>query len=170
MESRRILLLGDSTSPEMGPVIEALSRLSPAADVRSAGAIEDAAKQAGSGDFHPDLVVVCQHWSDEFSPSDVDHLLRAFPLARFIVVYGAWCASDGRTRSIWPLAMRVPVNEAEDRLRRELAVLRGKRAPLPLTASRDEIFLFDAAEEAGQTISPVKMPAAQRTTEAPCDA
>jgi hypothetical protein len=143
MESPRIVLLGDSASAAMRPVLEALQRLLPAADVRCAGSIEDAAQQFGSGDWHPDLVVVCQHWPDEFPFSEVDRLFRAFPLARSVVAYGAWCASDGRTRSIWPLAVRVPVSEVEDRLRRELEVVRGTRSPLPLTASRDEIFLFD---------------------------
>ena len=146
MESPRILLLGDSTLPEIHPVVEALSRLSPAAEARSVRSIAEAAERCGHGGWHPDLVVVWQHWPDEFSPSEVDRLFRKFPLARFICCYGAWCASDGRTRSIWPLAVRVPLSEAEDRLCRELAVLRGELAPLPLTASRDEIFAFDTSE------------------------
>ena len=130
----------------MRPAIEALERLAPGTEARSVASIAKAAEQLSSSDWQPDLVLVCQHWPDEFPPSDVDRLFRAFPLARFVVCYGPWCASDGRTRSIWPLAVRVPVEEAENRLKRELQVLRGERPPLPLTASRDEIFLFDSLE------------------------
>ena len=141
----RILLIGDAGSPPTRPALEALGRLAPA-EIRSSASIIEAAERFSSGDWQPDLVVVCQHWPDEFPPSEVDRLFRAFPLARFVVCYGPWCASDGRTRSIWPLAVRVPADEAESRLKRELEVLRGERPPLPLTASRDEIFVFDSLD------------------------
>jgi hypothetical protein len=64
-------------------------------------------------------------------------------LARLICCYGPWCASDGRTRDVWPLSIRVPTALASRRIDLELEVLTGTRWPLPLTASRDEIFLFD---------------------------
>lgn len=137
----------------MRPPIEALERLAPGTETRSVASITEAAEQLSSSDWQPDLVAVCQHWPDEFPPSDVDRLFRALPLARFVVYYGPWCASDGRTRSVWPLAVRIPVGEAENRLRRELEVLRGHRPPLPLTASRDEIFLFDSLELPSQQAS-----------------
>ena len=69
--------------------------------------------------------------------------LGAFPLARLVCGYGPWCASDGRTRDVWPLSIRVPAELAPRRVTLELEVLAGTRWPLPLTASRDEIFLFD---------------------------
>lgn len=141
-----ILLIGQSSSAEMQPVADALGRLAPAVEIRSVESIAAAAEQFASGVWHPELVIVCQHWPDEFAPAEVDRLFRTFPLARFICCYGPWCASDGRTRAIWPLAVRVPVAEAADRIRRELAVVRGERPPLPLTASRDEIFVFDCSE------------------------
>jgi hypothetical protein len=136
----QVLLIGNAESPEMRPAIEAVKRLAPAAEIRSVESFTG----ASSGDLQPDLVVVCQHWPDEFPPAEVGRLFRECPLARFVVCYGPWCASDGRTRAIWPLAVRVPANEADDRLRLELDVLGGERAPLPLTASRDEVFVFDA--------------------------
>ena len=67
-----------------------------------------------------------------------------WPLTLWVCCYGAWCDSDGRTRSIWPISVRVPVSEAERRLNRVWQVLTEQRGePLPLTASRDEAFEFD---------------------------
>jgi hypothetical protein len=96
--------------------------------------------QARAADLSADLIVVCQSWSDEYTSREVAALLSAAPLARVLCVYGHWCDSDGRTRDIWPLAVRVPAAEFETRLRRELEVLEGTLPPLPLTASRTEIF------------------------------
>jgi hypothetical protein len=112
------------------------ARLAPTMPVRSAPNPDD--------QWFPDLVLVCQQWPDEFSESDVRRLLSLYPLARFVCAYGLWCESDGRSRDIWPLSVRVPVRCTADRMRRELEVVAGLRRPLPLTASRDEIWLFDA--------------------------
>ncbi len=92
----------------------------------------------------PDLVIVCQSWPDEFPMAEVTTALGRWPLAIWVCCYGAWCASDGRTRSIWPISVRVPVDEAENRLNHVWRVLTEQRGePLPLTASRDEAFEFD---------------------------
>lgn len=90
-----------------------------------------------------DLVLVFQHWPDEFTDADVHRLIAACPLARIIVCQGPWCASYGRTRNLWPAAVCVFAEEAIDRLHRECEVLAGQRAPLPLTAGLDEIFAFN---------------------------
>ncbi|MCA9079997.1 MAG: hypothetical protein KDA58_05530 [Planctomycetaceae bacterium] len=92
----------------------------------------------------PDLVLVCQHWSDEYRTDEVEQLLATCPLARVICCYGPWCASDGRTRNVWPLALRVPVEQAAMRIEAERLVALGLRAPLPCTATVEEIFAFDA--------------------------
>lgn len=92
----------------------------------------------------PDLVIVCQSWPDEFPAREVTTALGRWPLALWVCCYGAWCASDGRTRSIWPISVRAPVDEAENRLNHVWRVLTEQRGePLPLTASRDEAFEFD---------------------------
>jgi hypothetical protein len=96
--------------------------------------------------WFPDLIVVWQTWPDQFLEAEVHELIALCPLARIVCCFGPWCDSDGRTRSIWPLAVRVPAAAARARLERELAVLRQHephRALLPLTASRAEIFEFD---------------------------
>jgi hypothetical protein len=144
--SPTLLVIGDFFSPTMTPLRDVVERLvESGCDARfAAGVAEVRARWAEDGWF-PELVLVCQHWSDEFTTQDVHCLIARYPLARLVCCYGPWCASDGRTRDIWPLAVRVPTDAAPDRIRRELDVLAGRRRPLPLTASRDEIFLFDNA-------------------------
>ncbi|WP_437223946.1 hypothetical protein SH661x_003421 [Planctomicrobium sp. SH661] len=93
--------------------------------------------------FSAEITLVLQHWSDEFMPDEIQKLLEASPLSRFIVVQGPWCASDRRTRQFWPAAVCVPIERGLARLAQELEVLAGKRLPLPWTAALDEIFAFD---------------------------
>jgi hypothetical protein len=120
----------------MRPVKALLRALFPDPNLRRI----DRLSAARAADLSGDLIVVCQSWSDEYTSRDVAALLSAAPLARILCVCGRWCDSDGRTRDVWPLAVRVPAAEFETRLRRELEVLDGMRPPLPLTASRTEIF------------------------------
>jgi hypothetical protein len=144
--SPNLLVIGDFFSPTMSPVRLAVESLVEAgADVRLSKTVPETADAPPDDDWSPDFVIVCQHWSEEFTERDVLSLIGRFPLARLTSCYGPWCASDGRTRDIWPLAVRVPIEAAPERIRRELDVLAGRRRPLPLTASRDEIFLFDNA-------------------------
>lgn len=141
-----ILLIGDDRAAEMRPVAAALERMAPDADVRRAATAAVAREQLAASDWRPDLVILCQRWPDESSRAEIERLIAALPLARWTVCYGAWCESDGRTRILWPLAVRVPARACAPRLRHELDVLAGRCAPLPLTAARDEIFQFDSAE------------------------
>ncbi|MFV0446525.1 MAG: hypothetical protein ACK5Q5_23380 [Planctomycetaceae bacterium] len=91
----------------------------------------------------PDMVIVCQTWSDEWTACQVEPLLGAWPLARVVCCQGRWCVSDGRTRQVWPWACRVPVESAVVRLQQELAMLQGRLAVVPFTASREEAFASD---------------------------
>jgi hypothetical protein len=139
-----LLVVGDLFSRDMSCVerrVEELARQD--GDVRTAGGVAEAIETCAADTWHADLVVVCQHWPDEYTAAEVRSLLAAFPLARLVCCYGSWCSSDGRTRDVWPLAVRVPAEWAARRIDLELEVLAGTRWPLPLTASRDEIVLFD---------------------------
>jgi len=150
----RILLLGNADTAEMKPLDRALLEATSADSLRTAAslpAVEDIAKQA---DWFPDLVVICQNRPDGFSRTDVDRLLSLFPLARWVCCFGVWCESDGRNRDIWPTAIRIPARCALYRIRHELAVIRGEASPLPLTASRDELFGFDCPGD----VVPVETP------------
>jgi hypothetical protein len=93
----------------------------------------------------PDLVVVLQSWSDEYSRNEISKLLAFAPLARIVVCYGAWCESDGRSHSFWPQSIRVPAWAAEERIEREWKLLQnpGNLQLLPWSASRDETFAAD---------------------------
>ncbi len=104
-----------------------------------------------NADSEPDLVIICQSWPDEFSASEATIALGRWPLSLWVVCYGAWCASDGRTRTVWPLSVRVSVDESCSRLNHLWRILREQReAPLPLTASRDESLEFDVIWRANQ--------------------
>jgi hypothetical protein len=139
-----MLVVGDLFAPAMQIVERRAEELARGAcDVRIAANVSEALAKCSSEAWHPNLVIICQLWPEEYTATEVRQLLGAFPLARLICCYGHWCASDGRTRDVWPLSIRVPAGLASRRIDLELEVLAGKRWPLPLTASRDEIFLFD---------------------------
>jgi hypothetical protein len=160
---RNVLLLGDPALDDFTPAVETIRRLVPGERVREASGVLDLAAFVGAQAWHPDLVVVLQSWPDQFSEHDVHKLLALCPLARIVCCFGPWCDSDGRTRSVWPLAVRVPVAAARGRLARELALLENHddpSAPLPLTASRAEIFENDYSAPADNS---VERPAAIRT-------
>ncbi|MEX0715608.1 MAG: hypothetical protein WD066_03435 [Planctomycetaceae bacterium] len=137
----RVLLWGDPTPVEMRPVALHLLSL-PVAIVPSSDTF-GIDRAAFPLDDEPDLVVALQSWPDEFPRTVVERAIARFPLARWVCCYGEWCASDGRSRDIWPPGARVPVASARSRIARELAVIRGDLSPLPPTASRDEVFAFD---------------------------
>ena len=144
--STHILLLGNASTPEMRSVAASLEQLAAGATLHAKTNIADAAEPAHGQESEPDLVVVCQNWPDEFPAGMVQQLLARYPLARWICCYGAWCESDGRNRDIWPTAVRVPACRAATRIAHELTVLCGETSPLPLTASRDEVFAYETCE------------------------
>lgn len=91
----------------------------------------------------PDLILICEQHPDEYRPDEVARLLAEHPLTRIVCAYGPWCAAAGRTRMIWPLAVRVPAPEAALRLHREARVINGDLTPMPRTAGLDEVVAFD---------------------------
>ena len=142
---RTILILGEIDRAEMCPLVTWLKE-----HVNSARHwvhVHDATSVVGefAPDEFPDLIVVLQSWSNEFSAREVNSLLAFAPLARIVVCYGAWCESDGRNQNIWPLSVRVPVWAAQSRIEREWQLIQspGERPPLPWSASREEVFAAD---------------------------
>jgi hypothetical protein len=137
------MLLGESDQNEFAGVVDFI-RLRTGREFLRTATDADGIRQLVEEGWHPDLIVVLQSWPDQFSGAEVHELMGRYPLARIICCFGPWCDSDGRTNSIWPLAVRVPVAAAAGRLAREFAILEnGGAALLPLTASRAEIFEFD---------------------------
>ena len=147
MFSRPALLIGSTYSAERRDVENTIRRVMVDCEVRVADSVKAAVNLVRREDFFPDLVVVSQSWSDEFTRDEVEQLIAECALARIVVAYGPWCDSDGRNRSVWPLSVRVPVCLLEPRLQREVDVLSGRTEPLWLTANRDEIFAFDRGSD-----------------------
>lgn len=136
----QILVIGDSTRTEMLPVRVWLAARQKGCDVRSSPDLPPLV----TDDWQPDFVVVCQSWPDEFLASQVSRFLGFWPLAQWVVCYGAWCDSDGRTRTTWPIGLRVPVALCERRLNHLWSIVLGQGStPMPMTASRDEAFEFE---------------------------
>lgn len=136
----RVLLWGDPDPPEMRAVAMHLLSLPvvivPCRDPHGLEALRPHV-------LEPDLVVALQSWPEEFPRVVIERAIARFSLARWICCYGPWCASDGRSRAIWPNGARTAAAWAASRIARELAVIRGDLPPLPLTAARDEVFAFD---------------------------
>jgi len=139
----RILVLGNSCAPEMQGVMHAVRTKAAKADLKLLPAVRGTIDLVNGRNWHPDFVVVLQTWPVEFTANEVHQLYQLCPLARVICCFGAWCESDGRNRSIWPLAVRVAARAAAPRICRELDVLTRTARLLPPTATRDEVFAFD---------------------------
>lgn len=140
----RVLLLASEHSLERHDVQNVIAELLPKSEIDVAVHVPAALDLVLIENRHPVLLVVVQNWPDEFTRANVAALYRAAPLARWICRYGPWCESDGRNRNLWPAGCRVSASGFRARLRREIEVLAGTRSPLPLTASRDEVFEFDS--------------------------
>ncbi|MBI3861613.1 MAG: hypothetical protein HY290_06930 [Planctomycetia bacterium] len=157
-----IVLLGDPRPGQFEPIVETIHNAVGRAALGRAADVPELCEPTTGARLHPDMIVVLQAWPDEYSTADVNSLIAQFPRARIICCFGPWCDSDGRSRSIWPLAVRVPAASFASRFEHELALLRARAearqvappagssaraptadGPLPLTASRTEIFDFD---------------------------
>ena len=89
----------------------------------------------------PNLVVVLQDWSGQYSESQINALISLVMPGRLLCVYGSWCESDGRNNAdLWPHGVRVAARNAPERLERELRSISQNEPALPLTAGRDERF------------------------------
>jgi hypothetical protein len=135
-----VLLIGDPQSGQFEPIVQLVRQTVGDRAVRTVADMSQLRQVVtAAGGSEPAVIVVLQAWPDQYSVADVNQLISQFPLARLVCCYGPWCDSDGRNRSIWPLAVRVPIASFAARFKRELKLL----AALPLTASRTEIFEFD---------------------------
>lgn len=143
----RVLLLGRAAAAEMRALRDSVFAAFADGEIRAVSS-PASIEHFLSNDWKPALVVVCQSHPDEFTPKQVQELIRRFPLARWICAAGLWCESDGRNRNAWPIGVRVPARIAHRRVAIERAVLDGARSPLPLTAGREEAFEYDAVSSA----------------------
>ncbi|MCA9005357.1 MAG: hypothetical protein KDA70_08775 [Planctomycetaceae bacterium] len=135
-----VLIIGNLT-PEMDSVVSSVREICSEARILEISGMD----LIPTVNVTPDLIIVCQNWPDEYGPHILDDLVSRFPLSRFVCCYGVWCESDGRTRSIWPFSIRVPARSAASRIQREMEIIESHAQVFPLTAGRDEIFLWESS-------------------------
>lgn len=148
----RVAILARAETPERRYVERAVARQFPAADVKVHG---EPAERWPDSAARADLSLVVQSWPDEMSGDLAARLLSASLAARLLCCQGPWCLSDGRTRSVWPHAVRVPLDQLSARLRYESGVILGRRPPLSCTAARDEVFTATLGETPLPTAAPI---------------
>lgn len=168
MTPLNLLIIGQTERAEAKPLIVWLGIAMRPAVQRYHVQLSLALETASRSNEIPDLIVIVQSQPDEFSSVEIASLFAFAPLARLVVAYGAWCESDGRTRNVWPLAVRVSLPNAASRIEREWRLLHEERGiePLPLSASREEVFAADH-RLCDQTVAfeqPTTGPAASRQT------
>ncbi len=144
----QVIVIGPTSAPRFFNVVSSLHALVAQADITQCTTLCETRTASPA-----DLVLILQSWPNEFSRAQMLALIDLHPLARLIVAYGPWCDSDGRTRDIWPNAMRVSIAEAPDRLGREIDDITRCRQPLPLTASREETYEHRLSEQRRSTPS-----------------
>ena len=139
-----ILFVGTASRAEFSSLTTWVRDTLQPAVIRQIDTLADSSARLLSENWMPDLVIVLQSWPDEYNPNDVDILARLVPLARWVVCYGPWCEGDGRTRDVWPLAVRVPLARSISRVNHEWDLLQGRNVvTVPLSASREECFAMD---------------------------
>ena len=141
-DERIIWIIGEPRDDELRSALRDIELATRGGSVELFLTVRETAGRSCSG-----LCIALQDWSAQYSRADVNRLIEATqPAGRLLCVYGSWCESDGRTAQVWPHACWVPARNAVGRVRRELADLQRKAAPLPLTSGRDEVFEFQHAE------------------------
>ncbi|HEY4262758.1 MAG TPA: hypothetical protein VGM98_21545 [Schlesneria sp.] len=142
--SLQILIIGQTNRDEAQSLIEWIPATLHGAQFTKHLGMERAVVELAQARQIPDLIVVIQSHLDEYCQRDIDELGRLAPLARWVVCSGSWCESEGRTRQLWPLAVRVPLRSATLRLFDEWRMLCGENVKqLPLSGSREEAFDAD---------------------------
>lgn len=97
MHEPLIWLIGDLAGAEFAFALDGLSLSMQQRRFASAAEAIDA-----TDDSHPELIVLAQSRPGEVSPTAVERLHRQHPLARLIVLLGAWC--EGEMRTGYPIA------------------------------------------------------------------
>ncbi len=135
-----VLLVGRADHREMRPVAETLADLIPRNQLFRAEQFPDVERFHTESENHPELVIVCQHWSEEYTRVEADRIFEWFPLACILCCYGSWCDSDGRSGTPWPPAVRVPVGSCPSLIHQLWDDLKASRPRLPSTASIEDAF------------------------------
>ena len=152
-EQHRILIVNNDNVAEMRMVVDVVKGLTTTGELEQVKNIPDALQFCSTKNWSPDLIILCQNWSHEFSEAEIHQLLTTLPLARLVCCYGYWCESDGRNYDLLPPGSRVQARLAKERIQYEWDVLKGIAVPVPLTARRDEIFHQQSKHELPEVTS-----------------
>ena len=137
-DTRQLVLIGDVKRREFRTLSQWLC--SQAQLISEFFGIEPALQHKDDRLASADLTIVMQSWSDQFSNSEVNHLIGRTLFSRLLCVYSPACESDGRNRSVWPDAVRVPLRLAQSVIEQELNNVDRDLEALPPTSAGDEIF------------------------------
>ena len=139
-----ILVVGRTDRTEFR---EARAALEAWGQVRFEGDPTSAARALGRQAVAPDLIVVAQAYSGQYSPEAIERLQHLAPLARVVALLGSWCEGEARTGKPWSGAIRVYWHQWLARCGQELERLRGGAGStwaLPITAGEEERFMVMA--------------------------
>lgn len=94
-----------------------------------------------------DFVIVLQSWSDQYADECVHRLIGQSLFRRLFCCYSAACESDGRNRSLWPDAVRVPLRLSASVIELEIERWQRQMSAPPMTLARDEVFGYRVPSE-----------------------
>lgn len=136
-----VMIIGRADAPEFAVVVDSLqgSGVERPEFFRS---LPLAIRQIDTQQSKPELVIVLQSWSDEFAADDVRELLGLLLFGRVLCCYSPWCLSDGRSRDIWPVSVRVPLSSARSAVQFEIENMNRKLPPLLPMAAAEEVFAY----------------------------
>lgn len=147
----RVTLIGPVARREFRELVNWLCEHPQIRIVHEFADIESTLKNSANlADTH--MTIVLQSFSDQYSASAANQLIGQTLFQRLLCCYGPWCESDGRNRSTWPDAVRVPARLAPSVIELELPGVGAEAAPIPPTAARDEIFAHRLVEESTDTV------------------
>ena len=136
-----VALIGNTASAEFAPLLSWLQDKQPSIALATSADILAWESVSGAQQEYT-LTLVLQSFSDQFAPQEADRLIGATFFSGLMCCFGLWCEGDGRTRSIWPESVRVPLRDAKQVIQEEFDRLQSGHCLLPPTAARDEIFLY----------------------------
>jgi hypothetical protein len=142
MVKPKVLLVGDETHPEFS---EAVGLLRQQTVLQCVPSVPAALAHIDAAPSPPDLVVVAQSRSGQFSHGHIGSLRRAVPLARIVALLGSWCEGEARTGRPWPGTTRLYWHRWSPWFERELERVSDGKCPtwgLPVTATADEMIDF----------------------------
>ncbi len=105
--------------------------------------IDSACDYEQRNDQSPQLIVLLLNHADEIRAAYVDEIMMRWPICRVMAIGSQWLASSLRTRSYLPAAWLVSPDEARSRFEKELRLIEGDFAGLPVTASLAEVFRWN---------------------------